>query len=825
MSWPLASHFSAVLQNPRVAFRDPQLQRWAVEKNEQGQPRPWAGAFAVVYKALDPEKGPFAVRVFTTESPERRERYDLISAYLKGRKLNCLVDFEYRDRSIRSAGDGKWYPVILMDWVQGETLFKWVRACCLAGNVAALAQAADHWVEAVRELADAQIAHGDLQHANVMVTPAGELKLVDYDGMCVPALVGRRNLEIGVEPYQHPDRNPTTLLSLDLDNFSALMIYVALRALAVNPNLWLRYVEPQGHDKLLFRREDLQYPERSPLYADLLSLGSDVRDLAEQLFAFARAPMEEVPPLTQLVGSYAKVERLLRARQWNAAVDLLNRRGHFRDAPEQLRPLIHEAYEHVCRQRAWDDFCKIPGDASEEVDRLLVEKWNEPLFAGFAPAEEHRMRVAEARKRVGLLDRLRHFVQRTAGQITVSGEKSLVAAAGQLPQGYPHSLQRRVELARRRVTALARLERALADPDSEAAIVAAWRAVVEAKCEQLVSLDWGMRIGLAEERVPVLQALAEMPRGLPSDERDRRILELWREDLLKDCREAERWQPAYQRAAARKKIYDQIQAAIQSHNELKLAKLADQQWLEKYTLPDGWMPAMKAARERVGRLETMLKALREASRRSAGETPAGDNNEEATDTTVPDADEDAGETTTLPPPAFREAFDVRLVRDYADRFARYQTLLANWIRGEILPLDKLGLQAVPEQKGLTPVDDPQGNLRVEWVWPPEGRADRCILAVCPTEPGPDADPETVTTHWRETMDREQWTAGGCHRLIMAERPWEGSSVVVWAVLDAGFQTFYSPPLVLGRIESRSRWGWMRIFSRRAEPSPLPSGEG
>ena len=39
------------------------------------------------------------------------------------------------------------------------------------------------------------------------MTRTGRLKLVDYDGMCVPALVGRRNLEFGVAPYQHPRRN------------------------------------------------------------------------------------------------------------------------------------------------------------------------------------------------------------------------------------------------------------------------------------------------------------------------------------------------------------------------------------------------------------------------------------------------------------------------------------------------------------------------------------------------------------------------------------------------------------------------------------------
>src|SRR5208282_3088077 len=323
MSWPLASHFSTMLQNPRIAFRDPRLQRAVIEKNEQNQPRPWAGAFAVVYKGVDPDgQVPFAVRIFTTESPERRERYDLISAYLQGRKLNCLVDFEYRDRSIRSAGDGKWYPLIIMEWVQGETLFNWLRSRCAEGNRDAIATVADRWLEAIQELSDNSVAHGDLQHANVMVDANWQLKLVDYDGMCVPPLVGRRNLEVGVEPYQHRQRGAGTLLSLDLDNFSALLIYVALRALAIQPGLWAKYVEQVGYDKLLFRREDFQTPSQSPLYYDLLQLGNnDVRSLTEHLFAMSQGRMEDVPPLSQLANSYAEVERLLAAGQWEAAVD------------------------------------------------------------------------------------------------------------------------------------------------------------------------------------------------------------------------------------------------------------------------------------------------------------------------------------------------------------------------------------------------------------------------------------------------------------------------------------------------------------------------
>ena len=102
--------------------------------------------------------------------------------------MKCLVNFQYLDDSIRCT-DGRWYPMILMDWVEGDTLFKWVNKKCSERNGAALSAAADCWLSLTRELTEAQVAHGDLQHNNIIVTPEGRLKLVDYDCMSVPGLL------------------------------------------------------------------------------------------------------------------------------------------------------------------------------------------------------------------------------------------------------------------------------------------------------------------------------------------------------------------------------------------------------------------------------------------------------------------------------------------------------------------------------------------------------------------------------------------------------------------------------------------------------------
>ena len=302
MPWPLASDFRAILQTPRVAFRDPLLRSCTVERDALGQPRAWAGAFAVVYKGIDETGKPLAIRVFSTESPHRRERYSHVGQYLADRRPPCLVPFEYREDEIRSF-DGKRYPVVLMDWVEGETLSQWLNAQCQSGNVTAISGAAQQWPPLVEELSRQQIAHGDLQHGNIMVTVDGELKLVDYDGMCVPALEGAECLEVGTPPYQHPQRSGALRLSPRLDDFSAILIHVALQALSADPTLWTRYVVRGNNEAILFRADDFRAPQKSALRGDLRhSAAPQVRDISERLFAAAAGSIDRVPRLCELIG-------------------------------------------------------------------------------------------------------------------------------------------------------------------------------------------------------------------------------------------------------------------------------------------------------------------------------------------------------------------------------------------------------------------------------------------------------------------------------------------------------------------------------------------
>src|SRR2546430_4326101 len=114
-----------------------------------------------------------------------------------------------------------------------------------------------------------QVAHGDLQHGNILVR-GGSIQLVDYDGMWVPAWKGRHATEIGHRAYQHPERSEQDY-GQEIDRFSALVIYLSLAALERDATLWERF---HTGDNLIFVREDFHQLGRSAIWQQLRRIGS-----------------------------------------------------------------------------------------------------------------------------------------------------------------------------------------------------------------------------------------------------------------------------------------------------------------------------------------------------------------------------------------------------------------------------------------------------------------------------------------------------------------------------------------------------------------------
>ncbi len=307
MSWPVSQDYNESIQTPAQCFTDAELRRGEAVTNVMGMPEPCSGNFADVYAVVSGQRK-WAVKCFTRQIPGLKERYAEISKYLHQIKLPFMVDFKYLDQGIRVRNE--WYPILKMEWAEGVPLNMFV-----AGNLenpAVLQSVSQIWLKLAARLREAHLAHGDLQHGNVLLVQGKRsgtagLRLVDYDGMCVPSLELLKATEVGHPAYQHPQRLREGTYGLNIDNFSHLVIYTALRALAVGgPKLWERY---DNGDNLLFVQEDFEAPTRSALFKELLGLGDpEVRKLAAVLIDAARLPVQQVPRLEDVLPSGSRTK-------------------------------------------------------------------------------------------------------------------------------------------------------------------------------------------------------------------------------------------------------------------------------------------------------------------------------------------------------------------------------------------------------------------------------------------------------------------------------------------------------------------------------------
>ena len=313
MAWPNPNEYVEAIQHPQQAFGDPDLRAGKVITNKLGLPRPISGNFATVFEVKN-DQSRWAVRCFLREVTNQQQRYAAIAAHLKQHALPCMVNFEYLPEGIRVRG--KWYPILKMDWTAGIRLDTYIEDHLSAPHD--LQQLAERWVTLCHSLRQAQIAHGDLQHGNILVTERDEIKLIDYDGMIVPDVVGLDTNEIGHRHYQHPSRKTGAGISRvnfdRVDNFSCHVIGLSLIALSMDTALWKE--TQAGEENLLFRDVDYLSPETSKTFARLAKHEDQrVRAVGQAMLEAVRTPAYlDVPPFDHNIAPMQT--RLSQVKSW-----------------------------------------------------------------------------------------------------------------------------------------------------------------------------------------------------------------------------------------------------------------------------------------------------------------------------------------------------------------------------------------------------------------------------------------------------------------------------------------------------------------------------
>ena len=222
--------------------------------DEDGEPVMTSGNFAVVFKMKDEQTRKLhAVKCFLREQEGRAEAYRMIAEELEYVSSTFLTPIKYLDKELfvdTNAGDDKEFPVLLMDWVEGDTLDKYIRKHL--DDQYELSLLAYQFSRLAMWLMPQPFAHGDLKPDNILVKSDGTLVLVDYDGMYVPAMKGQKARELGSPDFRHPSRTETDF-DEHIDDFSLASILLSLKAISLQPSFLKKYGAP---DRLLFSAND-----------------------------------------------------------------------------------------------------------------------------------------------------------------------------------------------------------------------------------------------------------------------------------------------------------------------------------------------------------------------------------------------------------------------------------------------------------------------------------------------------------------------------------------------------------------------------------------
>jgi serine/threonine protein kinase len=201
MSYPQLIDYNDAVQNPTHSFVDHELKASNVRTNALGLPLVLSGGLALTYTAATAHRK-YAVRCFQREIPSIESKYAQISSVLTSLRSKYFVEFTFHRYGINV--NGKAYPIVVMEWIEGDPLGVWLDKNY--NNPDSLRKARLQFREMAAFLENNGIGHGDIQNGNVMMSNQ-DIKLIDYDGMYVPGLPLGVGTEIGHKHFQAPSSN------------------------------------------------------------------------------------------------------------------------------------------------------------------------------------------------------------------------------------------------------------------------------------------------------------------------------------------------------------------------------------------------------------------------------------------------------------------------------------------------------------------------------------------------------------------------------------------------------------------------------------------
>jgi serine/threonine protein kinase len=302
-NYPSRTDIVTAMRNPHVSFKSNEIIGGSVIQ-KGSRITQYSGGYTTVFPFHKQTGDKVAVRLWIADIGDAKKRSLEISNYLENLNNAYFAGFKYIDDAVLV--NGTLHPIVLMDWVDGQTLKEYINSNIT--NSSKILGLAEKFREMTAYFHKENIAHGDLQHGNILIKSDGSLVAIDYDSMFIEPLNGMTDTIKGLPGYQHPTRHSNQFVNSRLDYFSELVIYLSILIYADTPKLWDDYYETED---LLFSKDDFANPSNSKLIiSHLKSTNPTISELTEKMVEELKATdIAQLRPLEDLLVNRREVAK------------------------------------------------------------------------------------------------------------------------------------------------------------------------------------------------------------------------------------------------------------------------------------------------------------------------------------------------------------------------------------------------------------------------------------------------------------------------------------------------------------------------------------
>ena len=301
IDWPNTDQIDSAISNLKEKSARDEIRYFEVVEDMMGLPLSFPGQFARVYKMQDIKnnKKITALRFFSKKKKGSMNRYRILHEYFEPYSekdlLNFFIDFNFVKDAVNITVNKEQisFPVIKMDWIEGETLEKFLQD---HSNKRKIKKIKINFKKIIDEMEHHEIAHGDLHPKNMIITKNSEIKLVDYDCLFIKKFNGDDMPELGDPDCQHPNRK-NFKYNHTIDRFSAFVLYFALSILEDNPE----FLDIRDGE-FIFSRADYENPEQSETFKKISELESpEIQYFLKILKDICKKKKPSIEPLSLIV--------------------------------------------------------------------------------------------------------------------------------------------------------------------------------------------------------------------------------------------------------------------------------------------------------------------------------------------------------------------------------------------------------------------------------------------------------------------------------------------------------------------------------------------